>query len=232
MTEIEWWDFEDGDELADAVAGDVAFIIESALEARGQAILALAAGEMPLAIYARLAEKKIKWKNVIIVPTDERLVAMDDPLSNIAAIARVFIPLGARVVPLNSEAEDYRLAGSAAAARLADIGWPADLVWLEARDDGSTAGLYPGPDLDSALNAEKEQLMVGVQPDPAPKDAPVPGFTLTAPAIAQARTVLVTAEGGAQKKVLEAASEGEGDSPLASLLKQLTVPIDIYWLEG
>lgn len=41
MIEAEWWDYDDMDELADAVAGDVGFIIESALDARGQALIAL-----------------------------------------------------------------------------------------------------------------------------------------------------------------------------------------------
>jgi len=35
MIEAEWWDYDDAAELADAVAGDVGFIIESALDARG-----------------------------------------------------------------------------------------------------------------------------------------------------------------------------------------------------
>ena len=31
MTEVEWWEFEDENEMADAVSGDIGFIIESAL---------------------------------------------------------------------------------------------------------------------------------------------------------------------------------------------------------
>jgi 6-phosphogluconolactonase len=42
--EAEWWDYDDTDELADAVAGDVGFIIDSALDARGQALIALPGG--------------------------------------------------------------------------------------------------------------------------------------------------------------------------------------------
>jgi hypothetical protein len=35
MIEAEWWEYDSAEEMADAVAGDVAFIIESALDARG-----------------------------------------------------------------------------------------------------------------------------------------------------------------------------------------------------
>ena len=50
MIEAEWWDYDDMDELAEAVAGDVGFIIESALDARGQALIALPGGKTPLPV--------------------------------------------------------------------------------------------------------------------------------------------------------------------------------------
>ena len=56
MIEAEWWDYDSLDEMADAVAGDVGFIIESALDARGNAMLALPGGSTPGPIYARLAK--------------------------------------------------------------------------------------------------------------------------------------------------------------------------------
>jgi len=87
MIEAEWWDYETLDELADAVAGDVAFIVESALDARGSALIALPGGATPLPIYKKLAAAALPWKKVTIIPTDDRLVPLDDPRSNIRAIA-------------------------------------------------------------------------------------------------------------------------------------------------
>ena len=46
--EIEWWDYDDAAEMADAVAGDIQFVIESAIDARGAAVIALAGGKTPL----------------------------------------------------------------------------------------------------------------------------------------------------------------------------------------
>ena len=97
MIEAEWWDYDDADELAGAVAGDVAFIIESAIDARGSAVIALAGGKTPRPILEKLAETKLPWKHVTIIPTDERIVALDDPLSNVAMLAKIFLPKGARV---------------------------------------------------------------------------------------------------------------------------------------
>ena len=59
MIEAEWWDYDDMDELAEAVAGDVGFIIESAIDARGSAVIALAGGKTPGPILEKLAQKKI-----------------------------------------------------------------------------------------------------------------------------------------------------------------------------
>src|SRR3546814_7246231 len=97
MSEIELWDYDDADELAEAVAGDVAFVIQSALDARGQAVIALPGGKTPLPIYQKLADKQLDWKRVTIIPTDDRLVPMGDPLSNVTAMAKVFLPVKARL---------------------------------------------------------------------------------------------------------------------------------------
>ena len=60
MIEAEWWDYDDMGEWADAVAGDVGFIIESALDARGQALIALPGGKTPLPVYEKLAAMPIQ----------------------------------------------------------------------------------------------------------------------------------------------------------------------------
>src|SRR3546814_6303656 len=91
--------------MAEAVAGDIGFIIESALDARGQALIALPGGKSPVPIFEKLAAAKIKWKHVTIIPTDDRLVPVDSPMSNVGMIARQFLPKGARVLPITRSEE-------------------------------------------------------------------------------------------------------------------------------
>ena len=57
MIEAEWWEYDSVEEMADAVAGDVGFIIESALDARGASLIALPGGNTPKAIYKALAAR-------------------------------------------------------------------------------------------------------------------------------------------------------------------------------
>ncbi len=232
--EIEYWEFDAAEEMIDAVVGDITFIIESALDARGQALVAFPGGSTPAPIFAKLAKSAIRWKNVTIIPTDDRLVPVDSPLSNVAMIAKAFIPLGARVLPITSEAADYKLAGSAADARLKDLHWPPDMVWLGMGEDGHTASIFPGPDLDRAMNADKGVRAVGVAPDPMPPEAPVNRVTLTAAAIAEARTTMIVCTGAKKREILEQAEKDGAKSiyPIGQVLAKISVPVDVYWLDG
>ena len=231
MIEAEWWEYESVDEMADAVAGDVGFIVESAVDARNASLIALPGGETPQPIFQTLAAKKLPWKQVTIIPTDERLVPMDDERSNVRGIAKAFLPNGARVIPIAADIADYRLAGNSADARLQDLPWPPDLVWLGMGEDGHTASLFAGPDLQNALDAPKARRAVGVMPDPMPSDAPVPRVTLTRAAILSARTMLITITGDAKRELLERAIEDGQSSklPIGRLLAEAEQPIDIHW---
>ena len=231
MIEAEWWDYDSVDELADAVAGDVGFIVESALDARGACLLALPGGKTPRPVFAKLAAAKLDWRNVTIIPTDDRLVPMQDERSNVRAIAQAFLPTGARVIPIAAEIDDYRLAGNSADARLQDLAWPPDLCWLGMGEDGHTASIFAGPDLADALDAPKARRAVGVLPDPMPADAPVPRVTLTRAAILSARTILITITGADKRELLEGAiADGQSSKlPIGRVLAEAEQPIDIHW---
>ena len=231
MVEAEWWEYESIGELADAVAGDIAFIVESAVDARGASLIAVPAGTTGPAIFPKLAGQKLPWKRVTIIPTDDRLVPMDDERSNVRSIAKAFLPVGARVIPVAAEIDDYRLAGNSADARLQDLPWPPDLVWLGIGRDGHTASIFPGPDLQDALEAPKARRAVGVMPDPLPAEAPVPRVTLTRASILSARTLLITITGEDKRAVLEQAiADGQSSrSPIGRVLAEAEQPIDIHW---
>lgn len=232
MIEAEWWEYDSLGELADAVAGDVGFIVDSAVDARNASLIAVPGGTTGPAIFPKLVAQKLPWKRVTVIPTDDRLVPVDSELANVREIARVFLPTGARVIPIASgAADDYRLAGNAADARLQDLPWPPDLVWLGLGADGHTASIFAGPDLQSALDAPKARRAIGVMPDPLPAEAPVPRVTLTRAAILSARTVLITITGQKKRDVLEQAiADGQSSKlPIGRVLAEIDQPIDIHW---
>lgn len=231
MIEAEWWEYDSAEEMAEAVAGDVGFIIEQALEARGRAIVALPGGETPKAALTLLSQRKIEWADVTIVPTDDRLVPPTDPASNVGMLAKLFLPKKARVVPLCAGEKDPVAAGRAADERLAALEWPLDLAWLGVGADGHTASIFPGPDFDGAINGPKVRRAMGLRPDPKPANAPYDRVTLTKAALVSARVVTVVISGADKRKVLKQALKQGAASPLpiARVLADLDQEIDIHW---
>ncbi len=234
MDEIEWWEFDTPAEMAEQAAGDIVFVIESAISAHGGARIALPGGSTPKPILKALVKNKsIAWPKVTILPTDDRLVPLSDRLSNYAMLEAAFRPVGAEVISLVDEAAlgDVAEAGRLADARLALLQWPLDLVCLGMGADGHTASIFPGPDLDKALSGPRERRAVGVRPDPLPPEAPVARVTLTAAAITSARTVMIAISGPEKRRVLERAiQEGPlSKAPIGRLVAELDTAIDIFW---
>jgi 6-phosphogluconolactonase len=232
MIRAEWRDYDTAAEMVDAVAEDIGFAIGSALDARGTALIALPGGKSPAPIFERLADAVLDWNRVTIIPTDERVVPADSPLSNVAMIARYFLPQGARLLPIVvGDTKDYRSAGATADTRLAELQWPPDLIWLGVGADGHTASIFPGPDLEEALGGPETRRVVGVMPDPLPAEAPVARVTLSRPAILSARALLLTLSGKEKRKVVKRAlKEGQlSPTPIGRVLAEAESPIYIHW---
>lgn len=232
MIDVEWRDYDTAAKMASAVAGRISRVIEDALDTQGEALIALPGGRTPIPVFEQLAAIKIDWSRVTILPTDDRLVPITDPLSNVAMIARHFLPQGAHVLPIAVEgATDYRIAGKAADAHLADLNWPPDLVCLGVGADGHTASIFPGPDLEEALDGPADRRAVGLMPDPLPAEAPVARVTLSRAAILSARALLLAFSGAEKRAVVERALK-EGPrfrTPIGHVLADAKRPIEIHW---
>ncbi len=136
MIEVEWWDFDDLASLASQAADDIGFVISSALEARGDAIVALPTGPTGAMVAKELAGTDTDWSKVTVVPTD----GAGDALSPIVA-------KGARLIALDG-------------VDLASTQGPFDLVVLEARDDGAVAGIGNGPAFEPAITGPRGRRAV------------------------------------------------------------------------
>ena len=216
--------------MADAVAEEVVAVIQRALEVRGEALLALPGGSTPRPIFERLAVTDLPWRKVTIIPGDDRMVPADNALSNVAELDRVFSPAGATVVPLADDKQDYRAAGTLADIRLHQISWPPDLVWLGMGMDGHTASIFPGPDLDQALNGPEAKRAIGILPDPLPPEAPVARISLTKSAILSARSLVVTVCGQGKREIIEqAVAQGSSSEyPIGRVLADARQTVRIH----
>jgi 6-phosphogluconolactonase len=228
---VEWRRFDDAGAMARCVADDVQSIISSAIELRGSALIALPGGKTPVPIFAELAEREVDWPRVILLPTDERLVSANNPLSNAGLIRRQFGRTGARLFSLFGARGSSEDAGDVADRNLKTLRWPLDLVWLGMGEDGHTASILPGPDFEAASNGPADRRALAVTPDPLPAEAPVARITLTRSALVTTRSLVLTILGEKKRAVAERAIEEGTASNLAigRVLASSGVPATIYW---
>jgi 6-phosphogluconolactonase len=193
------------------VAQAVADILGRAMKQTGRAFAAFPGGATPAPIFECLPREPFPWNRVTLIPTDERDVTETHALSNVRMLKETFAPLGATVRSL---------------ADTGSLDFPLDLAWLGMGEDGHTASLFPGPDLDAAFASGAR--VVAVRPAPLPANAPVSRQTLTPAVLAGARHLLVTITGETKRRVLEAAVAG-ADLPIGRLLARAGSAPQIHW---
>ena len=231
---MRWHHCDSPDALIEAASAAAMSILAATLEDRQAALIALPGGNTPVPAFRRMAETPFDWAGVTIIPGDDRLVGAGDALSNSTMLQRIFEPTGARVIAMTTAIADVTAAGADIDARLAPLDWPLDLAWIGIGNDGHTASILPGPDLDRALETPPPRRVVGVMPDPLPPEAPVARVTLTKNALLAARRLMIVIVGDTKRGVLERAiAEGVGSRyPIGSVLAHATQDVDIYWARG
>jgi len=165
-------------------------------------------GSTPFPIIETLTGAPIDWRRISVWPGDDRLVEEGYPASNIGRIRPLLEPLGARIVPLSEAAQVPRFA----------------LSWLGMGADGHVASLFPNTD----PQADDEQPIRRLTPEPLPPEAPFERITLTIPALLASEEVLFVIRGDEKRSLFEAAMRGENDTPVARLLKAANQPVTCF----
>ena len=189
---------------------DVAAAFAALLTERSPASIALSGGETARRCYEAAAASATDWSATEFWFGDERWVPVTDPDSN-EGMARAAwldqVPVGG----VHSMVDAAPGADITAAAAAYDAALrarrPLDLVHLGLGPDGHTASLFPGSD---ALG-ETQRWVVPTG------DAlhPHPRLTFTFPAIAAARTVVITVAGAAKRDALAGVRAGDDRLPAA-----------------
>jgi 6-phosphogluconolactonase len=223
-------DFADRLTLGDQLARDIAGKLDAAIKARGKASIAVSGGGTPKLMFAVLAEQEIDWSKVTITLVDERWVDEDNERSNARMVKGTLLHHEAHVarfLPLfdKAHADDVDAALAGVGAKVDAIGKPFDVVVLGMGPDGHTASFFPGGDhLAEALDLDGKHTVVSMRAGGAGE----PRITLTLPRVLDTRALYLHIEGADKKDVLAKAQAGE-DFPIAAVLKQDRVPVDVYW---
>ncbi len=200
----------------DALALHVERAAGGAIDARGRFSIALPGGSVATEGFPRLAASRVDWQRVDFFWGDERAVPPSHADSNYA-VARTLL-LGpvrasaARVYRMPADREDLAAAARAYEGDVRRTG--IDVALLGVGPDGHVCSLFPG----HALLNEASRWVMPI--DDAPKPPPR-RLTLTLPALAAAREVVVVALGAAKAAVVKQAIEDEASQlPLALVLRR------------
>jgi 6-phosphogluconolactonase len=189
------------------VVDDVAGAFVAAVVDAAPRTIALSGGDTARRCYERLRPAGVvAWPGVQVVMGDERFVPVDHDDSNEGMaraalldhvpVAAVHSAWGAGATPTEA-AESYD--------RLVRSLQPLDVVHLGLGDDAHTASLFPGTD---ALAVADRHVVANAAPE-----HPHPRLTLTFPAIAAARLVVVTVAGEAKRDALARVRAGDPTAP-------------------
>lgn len=195
--------------VARAVADELLAVLPRSRNAPRVTIL-LAGGRTPILAYeiaaAARASRRVAWDRVVLGWSDERCVPPDHADSNhraacAALVSRVPIP------PANVRRIRGEDAPDAAAALYdAELrGRPFDLVLLGMGADGHTASLFPG----GRWLDETERWFVASRAPVAPHDR----VTITCPALAAARRIVVAVTGAEKSQALVGVRSGDPALP-------------------
>jgi 6-phosphogluconolactonase len=193
---------------------DVPAAFASLLTERAPASVALSGGDTARDCYVAAAASGRDWSATEFWFGDERWVPVSDPDSNEGMARAVWldrVPVGT-VHSLVEAAGPTLVDRDATAAAYEELlrSRPAiDVVHLGLGPDGHTASLFPG----AASLAVTDRWVI-----PTGDDAhPHPRLSFTFPAIAEARTVVVTVAGAGKRDALARVRAGDRDLPASRI---------------
>jgi 6-phosphogluconolactonase len=150
-----WHQFNSQDEINQAATARVLKAADEAIEKYGSFFIVLAGGSTPKAVYQLLREQKADWANWHVFHNDDRCLPVDhdernSKMAREAWLNHVMIP-GDQIHDIPAELGN--IDGAKVYAKLLSGVRTFDLVILGLGEDGHTASLFPGQEVDNSADA-------------------------------------------------------------------------------
>lgn len=219
-------EYPDRDMLAIDLANLLAGELKATLLSHDTASIAVPGGTTPGPIFDALCAAPLEWDRVLVLPTDERWVARDDPRSN-ARLIRERLLVGraaqARFLSLHGQGAHPEDDLDDIAAQI-EPALPLSVLLLGMGADCHVASLFPGTSGLAAALADDAPPLAAM----APADQPEPRITLTAPVLDGALKKHLVILGSDKRKALERAqSMSSEEAPVQAVLSGMIV----HWAE-
>ncbi|MER8434637.1 6-phosphogluconolactonase [Mesorhizobium caraganae] len=224
-----WNGFAGRQDLAAALAGNVAARLTKAIDERGTALLAVSGGTTPAKFFAALSAIPIAWNKVTVTLVDERFVPASSPRSNAGLVAANLLQnaaAAAHFVPMYHEAASIETAAASDDMALKALAWPLDVVVLGMGGDGHTASFFPDANNLSALLDPASQRIV--LPVHAPSGGE-PRLTLSMARIIAAGFIALHIEGEDKRNAFDNAMGPGAKKPIRKVLEAAPIPVEVFW---
>ncbi len=217
-------------DMAAAAADAMTAALKDAIGECGRASIAVSGGRTPRCIFPLMASGPLDWAKITVTLTDDRWVDTDHGESN-EKLARDFLLNGngaaAGFIGLKSSGPRPRDGLAETEARLNNISWPLDVVFLGLGKDGHIASIFPGESISGNANG-KLAIAVGG------RAARLARISLAPAALLDSRLIVLVLSGEEKNRVFqEALKPGPPEAiPLRLILHQDRTPVAVYTTAG
>lgn len=222
-------EFESRSDAAIAAGKRIINALHRRLETHDSAAVVVSGGTTPAPVYDYMAHKELDWHRVHVLLSDERWVPADHADSNEKMLRDALEKSRASYAQITSyfDAQDSLEDRCGQLDKeLAGLPLPFTSVLLGMGDDGHFASLFPDDDeLKAALDLQSPRNFVPVDTGSSPHRR----ISMTLPALLRCEEVLLLISGAEKRSVLEQAADPGSELPIAALLRQMRVPVDLFW---
>lgn len=220
---------EDPQQVAEALAADVARFLVQRLERADRASLVVSGGSTPLPFFQALSQVDLDWSRVDVLLADERWVPEGDPASNTALVRENLLQnkaSDASFLSLKQVGATPEEALPRVRSALAGLKLPLDVLILGMGNDGHTASLFPdAPELPEAMAPESRDLVLAMNPPSQAQQR----ITLTRPVLAGARYTALHLKGNDKLDTLTAAM-ARPEAVMAMPVRAFLKPgLKVFW---
>ncbi|WP_373742149.1 6-phosphogluconolactonase [Neisseria sp.] len=226
----EWHEFENNAAAAQGLADAVAAALQTALDKKGSAVLAVSGGRSPIAFFEALSKKDLDWQNTGITLVDERIVPTTHDDSNTKLVREYLLQnkaAAAKWIPVVEDGQtEAGLQPEAVVQTALQHYVQPDALVLGMGGDGHTASLFPqAPQLQQGLTDTETPLL-----HTTPVTAPHERVSMTLDAVAKTPAVFL-AIGGAEKKAVfdQAVQRPSETHPVSFVLNHQGINCHVFY---